>query len=62
MTPTTFDFDATPPGPPDVMFDLKNQADADHSAQKVDLGVGVYRNGEGGYYELPTVRKVRRGE
>ncbi|KAL4418070.1 aspartate aminotransferase [Colletotrichum abscissum] len=46
------------PGPPDPMFTLKRDADNDTSPEKVDLGVGIYRNEEGSYQELEVVKKV----
>lgn len=45
-------------GPPDPMFTLKKHADRDLSPNKVDLGVGVYRNEQAGYHELEAVKKV----
>jgi len=51
-------FKDVPAGPIDPMFDLKVLADKDLSPEKVDLGVGVYRDDNGGYYELQTVKQV----
>lgn len=45
-------------GPPDPMFVLKTSADADTSREKVDLGVGIYRNEAGRYQELEAVKQV----
>ncbi|CAG8364960.1 unnamed protein product [Penicillium salamii] len=45
-------------GPKDPMFDLKKQADNDNSKNKIDLGVGIYRNEEGSYHELNSVHEV----
>ena len=45
-------------GPPDPMFDLKNMADNDRSQEKIDLGVGIYRNEEGGYHEMQALKEV----
>ncbi|OAL48823.1 PLP-dependent transferase [Pyrenochaeta sp. DS3sAY3a] len=39
-------------GPPDPMFYLKKNADADESEEKIDLGVGIYRSEDGRYQEL----------
>ncbi|KAG7042642.1 aspartate aminotransferase [Colletotrichum scovillei] len=47
------------PGPPDPMFTLKRDADNDTSPEKVDLGVGIYRNEEGSYQELEVVKKAK---
>lgn len=46
------------PGPPDPMFTLKKNADNDRSLEKIDLGVGIYRNEAGSYQELEVVRQV----
>jgi aspartate aminotransferase, cytoplasmic len=51
-------FENTLPGAPDPMFTLKQLADSDNSPNKVDLGVGVYRNEEAGYHELEAIKKV----
>lgn len=45
-------------GPPDPMYDLKRSADEDVSAEKVDLGVGIYRNEEGIYQEPKCIKDV----
>lgn len=54
----TIMFENVPPGPPDPVFTLKKLADGDLSPNKVDLGVGVYRNEQGGYHELEAVKRV----
>lgn len=46
-------------GPVDPMFVLKRDADNDVSPDKVDLGVGIYRNTEGKYHEMGVIREVR---
>lgn len=46
------------PGPPDPMFILKKDADNDLDSEKVDLGVGIYRNEAGNYQELEVVKLV----
>ncbi|VUC37096.1 unnamed protein product [Clonostachys rosea] len=51
-------FDDVQQGPPDVMYHLKVQADGDTSPNKVDLGVGIYRNEEGYCHELKALRDV----
>ncbi|KAL1863191.1 hypothetical protein Plec18170_000021 [Paecilomyces lecythidis] len=53
-------FEDVQPGPKDPMFDLKKLADNDTSPQKIDLGVGVYRNEEGGYHELQAIKKAKK--
>jgi len=45
-------------GPVDPINILKKLADGDASKEKVDLGVGVYRNEHGQYHELAALRKV----
>lgn len=51
-------FRTVPAGPPDPVFILKNKADQDTLPEKVDLGVGVYRNEEGQCHQLHTVKTV----
>ncbi|KAK7715100.1 hypothetical protein SLS64_003797 [Diaporthe eres] len=53
-------FENVPPGPPDPIFTLKKLADGDLSPNKVDLGVGVYRNEQGGYHELEAVKRAKK--
>lgn len=52
-------FQDIPPGPPDPVFTLKNAVDADQDPEKVDLGVGVYRNEQGQYNELDSIREAK---
>lgn len=51
-------FRNVPQGPSDPVFILKNQVDADKSPEKVDLGVGVYRNEQAQYNELRAIKDV----
>lgn len=51
-------FDHIPPGPVDPFFHLKKKADRDNHPNKVDIGVGIYRNEQGTYQELVAVKKV----
>ncbi|OJJ01688.1 hypothetical protein ASPVEDRAFT_52588 [Aspergillus versicolor CBS 583.65] len=53
-------FASLPRAPIDPMFILKARADSDKHPDKVDLGVGVYRQGDGGYYEFPAIKKANR--
>ncbi|KAM0544502.1 hypothetical protein ACHAPJ_011796 [Fusarium lateritium] len=46
-------------GPADPMFFLKNAADQDLSPEKIDLGVGIYRNEAGLYSELEAVARAK---
>ena len=45
-------------GPDDPMYFLKLAADQDTSKDKVDLGVGIYRNESGLYSQLGSIAKV----
>ncbi|KAI1450058.1 aspartate aminotransferase [Annulohypoxylon stygium] len=53
-------FESARPGPPDPMFTLKKLADGDTSPNKVDLGVGVYRNEQAGYHELEAIKQAKK--
>jgi len=44
--------------PPDVVFGLNADFNADTDPNKVNLGIGAYRTNEGEPYVLPVVRKV----
>ncbi|KAF5237430.1 hypothetical protein FANTH_10792 [Fusarium anthophilum] len=46
-------------GPDDPMYFLKLAADQDTSEDKVDLGVGIYRNESGLYSQLGSVAKAK---
>lgn len=43
---------------PDAIFALMAKCKADSFKQKVDLGVGAYRDNSGNPWVLPIVRKV----
>lgn len=45
-------------GPPDVMYHIKVMADMDKNPNSVDLGVGIYRNEQGTYNEMETLKRV----
>ncbi|KAH6695378.1 putative aspartate aminotransferase [Plectosphaerella plurivora] len=53
-------FESIQPGVPDPMYELKKTADNDQSPLKVDLGVGIYRNENGLYQELSSVREAKK--
>jgi len=53
-------FDAIPPTAGDPIFSLTNDFLADIAEDKVNLGVGVYRDDNGKPWILPTVKKVER--
>ncbi|KAH7029868.1 aspartate aminotransferase [Microdochium trichocladiopsis] len=52
-------FDQVQLAPPDNMYELKLKADPDRHPDKVDLGVGIYRNEHGAYHELQVVRQAK---
>ncbi|KAF4960070.1 hypothetical protein FSARC_10565 [Fusarium sarcochroum] len=52
-------FDNVQQGAPDVMYELKLQADGDTDPRKVDLGVGIYRNEQGLYHELKALKDAK---
>lgn len=45
-------------GPLDPINILKRQYEEDPTPSKVDLGVGVLRDEQGGCYEIPVVQEV----
>ena len=51
-------FEVVTKGPVDSFFHLKKKADRDAHPDKVDVGVGIYRNEQGRYQELDVVRQV----
>jgi aspartate aminotransferase len=46
-------------GPVDPVYILKNAVDADGSLNKVDLGVGVYRDEQAQYHELQAIKEAK---
>jgi aspartate aminotransferase len=52
-------FDDVRRGPADPVYILKSAVDADTSPNKVDLGVGVYRNEKAQYHELEAIREAK---
>lgn len=58
---TTVDvFHSTPLAPADPIFALTAGYQADSNPNKVNLGVGAYRDDQGKPFVLPTVRKVKK--
>lgn len=51
-------FSQTPLAPADAIFALTAAYVADQTKEKVNLGVGAYRDNQGKPYVLPVVRKV----
>lgn len=58
ITPTSW-FDQARFIPPDAIFALTAQYLADEFPQKVNLGQGTYRDGNGNPWVLPSVQKSR---
>lgn len=57
--PTAFQADIVPKAPEDPLFGLMAAYRKDTSPQKVDLGIGAYRDNNGKPWVLPVVKKVR---
>lgn len=53
-----FDLRSIPQAPEDPIYGLRYAFEADLSPQKVNLGVGAYRDGNGKPWILPVVQKV----
>ncbi|OLL26270.1 Aspartate aminotransferase, cytoplasmic [Neolecta irregularis DAH-3] len=51
-------FEAVELAPPDVIFEITAAYDADQSTNKVNLGVGAYRDDSGKPWVLPVVKKA----
>lgn len=49
-----------PMGPPDPIIGLTDAYRADDFPQKVNVGVGAYRDDEGKAYVLPCVREAEK--
>lgn len=63
MAPTTrtaFDAQTVPHAPEDPLFGLMAAYRKDSSADKVDLGIGAYRDDNAQPWVLPVVKKVCR--
>ena len=50
---------AVPLGPPDAILGITEAFKADPAPEKINLGVGAYRDGKGKPYVLNCVRKVQ---
>ncbi|KAL3955720.1 hypothetical protein ACCO45_011283 [Purpureocillium lilacinum] len=55
---TSFPADTVPQAPEDALFGLARAYKADTSPQKVDLGIGAYRDNNGKPWVLPVVKKA----
>lgn len=58
MTKETSFFDGVPVAPPDKVLKTTVMYRADPHPDKIDLGVGAYRDENGRPWVLPVVRKV----
>jgi len=59
-TPKPSAFDHVSEAPPDALFGLMAKYRADEAPQKVDLGIGAYRDDDGKPWVLPVVRKAEQ--
>jgi aspartate aminotransferase len=50
---------ATTLAPPDAIFELSASYKADKDPNKINLGVGAYRDNQGNPWILPVVKKVK---
>ena len=57
---TRFPADVVPQAPEDPLFGLTRAFKADTFDEKVDLGVGAYRDNNAKPYILPVVKKVTK--
>ncbi|UNI21670.1 Aspartate transaminase [Purpureocillium takamizusanense] len=55
---TSFPADTVPQAPEDALFGLARAYKADTNPQKVDLGIGAYRDNNGKPWVLPVVKKA----
>ena len=55
---TAFSADVVPQAPEDPLFGLMAAYRRDEDSQKVDLGIGAYRDDNAKPWVLPVVRKV----
>lgn len=60
MASTQENFSTTPLAPPDAIFQLTAAYKADQFQNKVNLGVGAYRDDSGKPWILPVVRNVKK--
>jgi aspartate aminotransferase len=58
-SPWAFTADVVPQAPEDPLFGLMAAYRKDTSPQKVDLGIGAYRDNNAKPWVLPVVKKVR---
>ena len=53
-------FDSIQEGPPDAIFLVKQKYDEDPSPERLDVGIGAYRDGNGKPYVLRVVQKAEK--
>ncbi|EOO03762.1 putative aspartate aminotransferase protein [Phaeoacremonium minimum UCRPA7] len=58
VAPTSFPAEAVPQAPEDPLFGLMRAYRADESPDKVDLGIGAYRDNNAKPWVLPVVKKA----
>ena len=58
MAATAFDANAVPQAPEDALFGLMAAYRRDTDSNKVDLGIGAYRDDNAKPWVLPVVKKV----
>lgn len=58
MAATSFSADVVPQAPEDPLFGLMAAFRRDQDANKVDLGIGAYRDDNAKPWILPVVKKV----
>ena len=61
-TTTSFHADVVPKAPEDPLFGLMAAYRADTNPQKVDLGIGAYRDNNAKPWVLPVVKKVGQSQ
>jgi aspartate aminotransferase len=58
VSTTNFPAEVVPQAPEDPLFGLAREYKADDSPNKVDLGIGAYRDENAKPWVLPVVKKV----
>jgi aspartate aminotransferase len=59
MATTSFNADVVPQAPEDALFGLAAAYRRDEDPNKVDLGIGAYRDNNAKPWVLPVVKQVR---
>jgi aspartate aminotransferase len=58
VSTTNFPAEVVPQAPEDPLFGLAREYKADDSPNKIDLGIGAYRDENAKPWVLPVVKKV----